>query len=207
MLAREVEPGVQRSLGGGPGTRRSSRWFHRMNRNGHQALGAELLATDHRTPEGDQSLSHHPDAPRNQQPTAMPSSPLENSQPLESDGRDQVQLSSVPSSRTRQHDCHDRTLEGDHGRHCRLAKPDPIASKSISSATTTHPSQTSTTVALPLEDSSTRSLEDTVSECTDETGPADPKRPRTSEFRSALPFEGGASSSVECPEALTECLR
>ena len=57
----------------------------------------------------------------------------------ESDDRDRVQPSSVPSPRTRQHDCHDRTLERDHDRRRRLPKPDPIVTKAISSSTTTHP--------------------------------------------------------------------
>ena len=45
------------------------------------------------------------------------------------------------------------------------------------------PSQTSTVAPLPLEDGSSRSLDlDTLSECTDETGFPENKRPRTSEF-------------------------
>ena len=49
------------------------------------------------------------------------------------------------------------------------------------------PSQTSTTTPLPLEDCSSRSIDlDTVSELTDDRGPADPKRPMISEFSSSF---------------------
>ena len=65
------------------------------------------------------------------------------------------------------------------------------------------PSQTSTTAPLPLEDSSNRSLDlnmDTVSERTDETGPVEHKRPRTSEGGMLRPLEPeafpGASEEI-----------
>ena len=60
------------------------------------------------------------------------------------------------------------------------------------------PSQTSTSVPLPLEDGSTRSFDlDTVSERTDETGPLDPKRPRRSEHPAVSSSEEGRLLPLE----------
>ena len=86
------------------------------------------------SPEGDQSQGH-PDAhptneskTQNQQPTAIASSPIENSEPEIPPGL------GVPAPRVGQLDCLNRTLERDHARRCRLPKPDPFITKAISSA-------------------------------------------------------------------------
>ena len=65
------------------------------------------------------------------------------------------------------------------------------------------PPQTSTTTPLPLEDSSTSSLDlDTVSERTEETELLHRKRPRTSEILAASSSEGGELLPPESPKAL-----
>ena len=68
-------------------------------------------------------------------------------------------------------------------------------------------SQTSTTTPLPLEDCSSRSIDlDTVFDHADDTGPADPKRPRVLEFPAASSSEGGMMVPVEPPGALPDVL-
>ena len=143
----------------------------------HESLGAELLTHDHLwqlltdarspqtlteavdvsvewTPEEDQNQSHHPDATqtnenetRNQQPTAMPSSPLESSQPETPPGLTRMnQMIATESNRPVYlfQGLDNMTATTEHSNAttivaARLPKPDPIVTKTVSSATTTHP--------------------------------------------------------------------
>ena len=212
---------------GAPGTRRSSRWYHRVGIDARTTLEVRAKAdagSDQprvigcRVPDsiicGSCSRTLAPRQMKTRHGTSNPGNTFfptgkqsaRNSARIdedESDDRDRVQPSSVPSPRTRQHDCHDRTLERDHDRRRRLPKPDPIVTKAISSSTTTHPLSDLYDGAAPTREQLHSFLDlDTVSERTEESGLADPKRPQISEFLANLPSEGGASSSAGYPKAL-----
>ena len=153
----------------------------------------------------DQNQSHHPDADqtnenetRNQQPTAMLSSPQERSQQENPPGWTRMnQMSATESNRPVYPllglDNMTATAEHSNGTTIVAADcPSPIPlSPRISALPRRRASlRTSGTVPLPLENGSTRSVGlDTVSERTEESGP---------DFAS----EGGASSSIGYPEAL-----
>ena len=81
----------------------------------------------------------------------------------------------------------------------RLPKPDPIVTKTVSSATTTHLLSDLYDGAAPLENSSTRSLDlDTVSERPEESGLANPKRTKISEFLVDFPSDWVSRGAAEC---------